>query len=169
LNRVRVGENIPLMKRRWVVVLALLALVVIPATVWALSSGRYDGKLDRQRAKFRTDSITTSSTTWQDVPVLSVNICSLNEVSATLSVNLSGARAGFRIVGEQGNVAEPGAIAFIPSGGVESFSYTFVTSTGTFEADDRHTLTVQWRSSTGAPVTLGRGDLNVLYQRGSFC
>jgi hypothetical protein len=157
------------MKRRWVVVLALLALVAIPATVWALASGRYDGKLDRQRAKFRTAAITTSSTSWQDVRVLGVNICSLNEVSATLSVTLSGSKARFRVVGEQGNVAKPGRAEFTPSGTGESFSYTFVTSTGTFEGDDRHTLKVQWRSDAGAPVTLERGDLNVLYQRGSRC
>lgn len=157
------------MKRTWVAVLILLAVVAIPAAVWALTSGTYAGKLDRQRAKFRMDAITTSSTAWQNVPVLHVNICSRNEVSATLSVTLSGTRARFRIVGEQGNVIKPGRAEFAPSAGGESFSYTFVTSTGTFEADDRHTLTVQWRSVAGAPVTLEAGDLNVLYQRGSFC
>ena len=59
---------------------------------------------------------------------------------------------------------------FAPTGGtVDSFSYTFVTSLGTFEGDDRHTLRVQWRSVSGASVTLRRADLNVVYERGSLC
>ena len=79
-----------------------------------------------------------------------------------------GCHARFRILGEQGNVIQPGAAEFAPSG-IESFSYTFVTSVGTFEADDRHSLQVQWRSTTGAAVTLRRGALNVLYERGLSC
>jgi hypothetical protein len=156
-------------QRKWVVLLVLLAVVAVPVAVWAaVTTGRYDGNVDRQRAKFRKASITTSSTAWHNVPVLSVTICAINEVSATLSANLSGARARFRVVGEQGNVIQPGPAEFAPSG-VESFSYTYVTSVGTFEADDRHSLQVQWRSPTGAAVTMTRGDLNVLYERGSLC
>jgi hypothetical protein len=157
------------MRRKWLVLLALLVAVAVPVGVWAaVTSGRYDGNLDRQRAKFRKTTITTSGTAWHNVPVLVVNICAINEISATLSVNLTGSRARFRIVGEQGNVIQPGAAEFAPNG-VESFSYTFVTSVGTFEADDRHTLQVQWRSVTGAAVSLRRGELNVLYERGSLC
>jgi hypothetical protein len=157
------------MRRKWVVLLVLLAAVAVPVAVWAaITSGRYDGNLDRQRAKFRKTTITTSSTVWHSVPVLNVTICAINEVSVTLSVNLTGGRARFRVVGEQGNVIQPGAAEFAPTG-VESFSYTFVTSVGTFEADDRHSLQVQWRSLTGAAVSMRRGEINVLYERGALC
>ncbi|HEY3069688.1 MAG TPA: hypothetical protein VGJ34_05175 [Gaiellaceae bacterium] len=159
------------MRRKWVVLLALAAAIAVPVAVWAavaVTSGVYSGNLDAQRAKFRNTAITTTSTTWHNLSPLSVGICAINEVSATLSVNLSGGRARFRILGEQGNVIQPGPAEFAPSG-IESFSYTFVTSVGTFEADDKHTLQVQWRSTTGAAVSLRRADLNVLYERGSLC
>jgi hypothetical protein len=157
-------------RRSWVVFLVLVTAVAIPVAVWAAVANRYDGNLDRQRARYRTTSLTTSSTAWHSVPMLSVTICAINEVSATVSVNLSGARARFRVVGEQGNVIKPGPADFAPRGtATESFSYTFVTSVGTFEADDRHSLTVQWRSPTGAAVTLTRGDFNVLYELGTLC
>jgi hypothetical protein len=161
------------MRRRWIVAfaLAVVAAIVAPLAVWALvNSGAYNGNVDRQRAKWRSSSLTTSSIGWANVPVLSVNICAINEVSATLSANVTGGRVRFRVVGEQGNVIKPGIAEFAPTGGaVDSFSYTFVTSVGTFEADDRHTLRVQWRSVSGASVTLRRADLNVLYERGSLC
>ena len=44
-----------------------------------------------------------------------------------------------------------GAARFTP-GGVDS-SYTFVNTTGPSEANDNHSLEVQWRSE-GTPVTL---------------
>jgi hypothetical protein len=160
------------MRRRWIVAFALAigAAIIAPLAVWALiPSGTYNGNLDRQQAKWRATALTTTSVGWANVPVLSVNICAINEVSATLSVNVSGGRVRFRMVGEQGNVIKPGMAEFAPTGTVDSFSYTFVTSVGTFEADDRHTLRVQWRSVSGASVTLRRADLNVLYERGSLC
>jgi hypothetical protein len=157
------------MRRKWVILLVLAAAVVVPVAVWAaVTSGTYAGNLDAQRAKFRATAITTTSTTWHNVPGLSVAFCAINEVSATLSVNLSGGRARFRILGEQGNVIQPGPAEFAPTG-IQSFSYTFVTSVGTFEADDKHSLVVQWRSTTGAAISLRRADLNVLYERGSLC
>jgi len=156
------------MRRKWVVLLVVITAVAIPVAVWAAVANRYDGNVDRQRARYRTTSLTTSSAAWHSIPMFNVTICAINEVSATISVNLTGARARFRVVGEQGNVIRPGPAEFAPRG-TESFSYTFVTSVGTFEADDRHSLTVQWRSPTGSPVTLTRGDFNVLYELGSLC
>jgi hypothetical protein len=153
------------MSRKWVVLLALVAAVTLPVAVWAAVTGRYNGNADRQRAKFRTEALITSSTAWHDVPVLGVTICSINEVSATLSVTLSGARARFRVLRGGGTVIRPGPAEFAPNG-VESFSYTFVTNTGPFGGDDHHSLKVQWRSPTGARATMRSGDLNVLYELG---
>jgi hypothetical protein len=153
------------MPRKWVVLLALVAAVMVPVAVWAAVTGQYNGNVDRQRAKFRIAALTTSSTSWHDVPVLNVTICSFNEMSATLSVTLIGARARFRMLGEAGNVIKPGPAEFAPNG-VESFSFTFVTSASGSGDDDHHSLKVQWRSPTGAPVTMRRGDLNVFYELG---
>jgi hypothetical protein len=36
-----------------------------------------------------------------------------------------------------------------------------------FEADDTHRFDIQWQSQTGAPVTLRRGALNLLFERGT--
>jgi hypothetical protein len=153
------------MSRKWVVLLALVAAVTVPVAVWAAVTGRYDGNVDRQRAKFRTDAVTTSSTAWHNVPELGVTICSINEVSATVSVTLSGARARFRVLREGSTVIRPGPAEFAPNG-VESFSFTFVTNTGPIGGDDHHALQVQWRSPTGAQATMRSGDLNVLYELG---
>lgn len=150
-------------------VVVLLAVVIPVAVVLAQpTTGRYDGALDKQRGKFRISAVATTSTAWTNVPTFKMGICSIGEVSATLSVTVSGAPVRFRILGEQGNVIEPGPARFVPNGS-ESFSYTFITSTGTFEADDKHALQVQWQSATGGTVTLSRGDLNVLYGKGTLC
>jgi hypothetical protein len=59
-----------------------------------------------------------------------------------------------------------GSARFVPDGS-DSFSYTFVAGTAPFEDDDTHAFTAQWRSPTGRPVTLTRGDLNLLFQQGT--
>jgi len=50
---------------------------------------------------------------------------------------------------------------------VESFGFAFVQSVHPFEADDTNRFDVQWRSATGAPVTLRQGMLNVLFEDGT--
>jgi hypothetical protein len=91
----------------------------------------------------------------------------LNQVTATASVTVRGAPVLLRLV--IGGVPEapmrPGAARFVPDG-IESFSFTWVGRTAPFEADDTHRFNVQWRSPTGQPVTLERGVLSLLFQRG---
>jgi hypothetical protein len=60
----------------------------------------------------------------------------------------------------------PDSARFDPQG-VESFGFAFVQSVHPFEADDTHRFDVQWRSATGAPVTLRQGMLNVLFEDGT--
>jgi hypothetical protein len=145
-------------------VAAVVALAV-PVLVFALT-GRLSSRLDRQVAKFRTTAVTTSSAQWHAVPGLSARICSKGEVSANVSVNVRGAPVAFRVLQDGGPVMRPGPARFVPSG-TESFSYTFVNSTGTFEANDHHFFEVQWRSPSGAAATIRRGDVNLLFQRGT--
>jgi hypothetical protein len=61
---------------------------------------------------------------------------------------------------------KPTSSRFVPQG-AESFAYTFVGRTGPFNADDTHRFNVQWRSPTGAQVTMHQGAINLLFQRGT--
>jgi hypothetical protein len=155
-------------RRRILIVMVVAAvLVAVPVAVIAVT-GSGAGRADRQRFAFRTGTITTSSTSWTDIPGLSGSVCGVRAISATVSVNLSGGSALFRVQVDSGAIFAPGAARFTPPGtGVESFSYTFVNSLGTFEGSDGHFISVQWRSATGAPVSMGRGALNLIFQAGT--
>ena len=144
----------------------LAALAAVPAVVLA-ASGVFGGSLDRQSARWTTTSATTSSTKFRNVPRLALTRCTLNQVTADVSVTVSGGPVQFRAIidGVPEAPMKPGVARFVPDG-VESFSYTFVGRTAAFEADDTHSFNVQWRSPTGATVTLKRGVLNLLFQRG---
>jgi hypothetical protein len=145
-----------------VVVLAAAPLAVLAAT------GVFAGELDRQRARWTTTSATTSSTAWRNVPNLAITRCTLNQVTAMLSVTVRGAPVRFRVIidGVPEAPMKPSFARFAPNG-TESFAYTFVGNTGPFEADDTHSFNVQWRSPSGAPVRLHQGALNLLYQQGT--
>lgn len=145
----------------------LVLLAAVPAAVFAVS-GVFGSALDRQAARWTTTSATTSSTTWRNVPRLSLTRCTVNQVTATVSVTVRGAPVLLRVVIDAVPEApmRPGSARFVPEG-TESFSYSFVGRTAPFEADDTHRFNVQWRSPTGAPVTLRRGVLNLLFQRGT--
>ena len=144
-----------------VVVLAALPVVVLAAT------GVFGGALERQSARWTTTSVTTSSTTWRNVPRLGLTRCTLNQVTAMVSLTLRGAPVHLRVIidGVPEAPMRPGTARFVPNG-IESFSFTWVGRTAPFEADDTHRFNVQWRSPTGQPVTLVRGALNLLFQRG---
>jgi hypothetical protein len=145
-----------------VAVMAAVPLAVLAAT------GSFGGQLDRQRARWTTTSATTSSTAWRNVPNLAITRCTLNQVTAMLSVTVRGAPVRFRVIidGVPEAPMRPFSARFVPTG-TESFAYTFVGNTGPFEADDTHRFNVQWRSPSGAPVTLQQGALNLLFQQGT--
>lgn len=132
-------------------------------------TGVVAGYADYQVGAFRSeDLLSTSSTAWQDVPGLSLDlgvlgICVMNEVSTTVSVGLLGAPAGFRVQIDDARLQAPGEIRFDPSGGNPSFNYTFADDVG--NNPDQHDFDLQWRSPTGRRVTLVRGSLNGLFQR----
>jgi hypothetical protein len=153
--------------RKLLVITGVVLLAGVPAAVLA-ASGVFGSALDRQASKWTTTPTTTSSTDWRNVPRLSLTRCTLHQVTAMVSVTVSGAPVQFRVVidGVPEAPMRPGAARFTPDG-TESFSYNFVARTAPFEADDTHSFAVQWRSPTGADVTLLRGVLNLLYQRGT--
>lgn len=155
------------MRKILIVILAAAVVLGVPAVVLAASGGT-NSSLDLQRSKFTTTTATTSSRTFQPIPGLSgLNICALNQVTATLSVELNGAPAGFQIRIDGAGTMQPGAVRLVPAGPHDSFSFTFVNSVAPFEANDNHSFDVEWRSPTGSATTLERGTFNLQYQRGT--
>jgi hypothetical protein len=155
------------MRKGLVVTGALAVLVAIPAAVIA-AGGVFGSALDRQASRWTTTEASTSSTSWRNVPRMSLTRCTRNQVTAMVNVTVSGAPVLFRVIVDAVPEApmRPGAARFVPDG-TESFSYDFVGRTAPFEADDTHSFTVQWRSPTGERVTLRRGVLNLLFQNGA--
>jgi hypothetical protein len=155
------------MRKILIVILAAAVVLGVPAVVLAASGGT-NSSLDLQRSKFTTTTATTSSRTFQPIPGLSgLNICALNQVTATLSVELNGAPAGFQIRIDAAGTMQPGAVRLVPAGPHDSFSFSFVNSVAPFEANDNHSFDVEWRSPTGSATTLERGTFNLQYQRGT--
>jgi hypothetical protein len=148
-------------------VTAVASAVGVPAAVLAASGGA-SSALDLQASKFTTTTQTTSSTAFRAVSGLSgLTICALHQVTATLSVQLSGAPAGFQIRQDGGPIIAPGAVRFVPAGPHDSFSFTFLANVSPFEANDHHSFAVEWRSPTGKPTTLGGSTFNLQYQEGT--
>ncbi len=155
------------MRKVLIVGLALAFIVGVPTAVMA-ASGVFSSSLDLQASKWSTTTATTSSTTFKTIPALSgLNICALNQVTATLSVELNGAPAGFQIRVDGDGLIQPGTVRFDPAGPHDSFSFTFVMSASPFENNDHHAFNVEWRSPTGRTTTLDRGTLILQYEHGT--
>lgn len=156
-----------MLRARTTLVLALCLVLAAPLAALALTL-RNGTPVDHQRAVVKSRASTTSSTGWTPVPGLaSTLICAKGTVSATLSVNLVGAPAQFRLHIDGGGLMEPELAHFDPTGGTRSFSSTFAARVGTWEGSDGHSFDLEWRSPSGAPVTLKRGDLVLLFGVGS--
>jgi hypothetical protein len=164
--------------RKPLVVLGLVAAVAVavPLALAAVPS-RADGQLDRQRAAWQTDSVSTSSSEWRTIRRFSFvasaaanrTLCAKHQLSVSLSVDLHGAPVRFRVLMDGGPTLAPGPARFVPTADSRTYGATFVGSAGTFEGSDRHALEVQWRSPSGHAVTLDGGVANVLYERGASC
>jgi hypothetical protein len=104
------------------------------------------------------------------VPGLALTRCTLNQVTLMLSVTVEGGPVRFRAIIDDVPEApmKPTVAQFRPQG-TESFAYTFVGNTGPFEANDNHLFNVQWRSPSGAQVTMHQGAINLLFQAGTQC
>jgi hypothetical protein len=154
--------------RRFLVLGGVAAVAAaIPLAVLA-ATGSFSGRLDGQTARWTTTDVTTSSRSWRNVPGLARTVCTLDQVTATVSAQVGGGPVRFRVIidGVPEAPMKPGSARFVPNG-VESFSYTFVGNTAPFEADDTHRFNVQWRSPRGVPVRLENGALNLLFEDGT--
>jgi hypothetical protein len=153
--------------RKMLIVVSALALVLGVSTTVLAAIGSNSSSLDLQASKFTTTTQKTSSTTFQAVGGLGLTICALHQVTATLSVELSGAPASFRIRQDGGPIVTPGAIRFVPAGPHDSFSFTFLANAAPFEANDHHGFGVEWRSASGKSTTLERATFNLQYEEGT--
>ncbi len=157
------------MKKLLIVTGAIALVLAVSAQMVIAFSNDESGLLDRQSAIFRTSSASTTDTAFHDLTGMGVNLCALNEVSATLSVKLSGAPAAFQIRVDGGGTMIPGAARFVPAGTEDSGSFTFVANAQPFEANDHHFYQVEWRSVTGGATNVLRAVLNLQYQDGTAC
>ncbi len=155
--------------RRILVFIGVGAIAVAAPLAVLAVTGTFNGAAERQSARWTTSSaVSTSSTTWRNVPGLVLTRCALNQVTLMLSVNVEGAPVRFRVKIDDAATMKPTSARFVPHG-TESFAYTFVGNTGPFEANDNHLFNVQWRSPSGAQVTMPQGAINLLFQRGTQC
>jgi len=155
-------------RRRLFLLLGVLLIVVAAPLAVIAANHNFNGAAERQSAKWTTNGGTVSGRSWHDVPGLGMTKCTLNEVSETATLTVSGGPVRFRVVtdGVPEAPMKPGILRFVPNG-KESVTYTFVGNTAPFEADDDHRFDLQWQSPTGATITLHAGAVNLVFQRGT--
>ena len=153
------------MRRVGVVAVISAVLIAVPFVVLAARQSMFS-RVDHQKGVVRSGRASTSSTTWRNAPDLRLKVCSKNEVSATLSVTLTGAPVQFRILADDTPAVSPTRVFFDPTRRQRSFSFTFLTSSSTCEGSDAPSFKAQWRSPTGGRATLHGGTLNLVYERG---
>ncbi len=95
------------------------------------------------------------------------HVCAYGEVTVTVSIELNGAPAGFRVRIDRSQIMEPGAVRFVPAGANDSFSFTFAQDLRPLDGLDQHVLQLQWRSPCGIATSLERATIVIRYQSGS--
>ena len=148
--------------------IVVLSLTVIVAGGVALAAARghrtHANCLD---TVWRTNAASTSSTSFVKLPGLTDSPASIFPMTVTVSAQLSGAPVEFRVrstnVGSQTTFARPGRVRFVPTAGGDAFSFQWI-DPGDTAAVHMHDLVLQWRSPSGQPVTLDRGDMSVSYE-----
>jgi hypothetical protein len=153
--------------RRAVIVLSTAMVAV--GGVWAARAATNGGTTPAKciDTVWRTDPVSTSSTTFTDVPGMNDGPAAVFPIVVNASAVISGAPVEFRLhstnVGEQTEISKPGRATFVPDGGgPDSFSFQWIEknqSAGTHV----NQLQLQWRSPSGNQVTMLRGDLAVSY------
>lgn len=129
------------------------------AYMWRGSIGSADSTSDNSWARFAMVPPGLA----HHVPQV-VTIATAGPVTATLSVNVDGAPAAFRVV-EDGHALWPGAAHFAGRAGDTSRSFTFVSDPTT--KTGCHHLQVEWRSPSGQAVTATNAALIIEYNRPS--
>src|SRR5262245_8825844 len=151
------------------VAIVLSAAVVAVGGVWAARAATNGGTTPARciDTVWRTDPVSTTSTTFTDVPGMSDGPSSVFPIVVNASAVVSGAPVDFRLrstnVGEQTETSKPGRASFVPvGGGPDSFSFQWIEKNQS-AAVHVNQLQLQWRSPSGNQVTMLRGDLAVTY------
>jgi hypothetical protein len=157
-------------RQRWLLLIGFTTALVLLAAVGVRATlDQYrDRPLDRQNLGLIRTS-TTDFTRWTVVPGWGFSdgarISARGGLAATLSVTVSGAPVRFRIAIEDVEkdfriiYMKPASLVFDPGAGTGSFSYTFVKDL----SRGPYTVNIEWRSPTGAPVTLLAGSVVLQY------
>lgn len=138
---------------------ALLAGIVTGYVLAAAEGGgRWEGKPNRDAILVRSQSATTDSVEFENIPGLSgATLKNRGAFSISFSGEFSGGPVEVRIPG-----AKPGAVAFRRTGAEpDSSSFTFVDNAGS-EATCS-TVDLEWRSLDGTPVSLEKGSVVISY------
>jgi hypothetical protein len=153
------------MRKVLVLVLSLALVVGVPVAVLAAMGGG-GGALDRQAFSSHVGRVVTTSKAFHGV-MPSVSICATQAVSGTVSVELSGAKAAFRVLVDGSPGLAPTSVGFNPLRHTTSFSFNFVGTVSAVSGSDSHVFAVQWRSPTGKRASLIKGVFNLQYQAGT--
>jgi hypothetical protein len=152
--------------RKAMIVLGVVALV--GGTSWAVMAATGSGRtpVNCMDTVWSTSPASTSSTQWAVVPGFQRAPFAALPVAINVSALVSGPPVEFRIlstnIGGQTLVSKPGPTRFVPgSVGANSFAYQWV-DLGTAAPHALH-LRLQWRSPSGNPVHMLRGDMSILY------
>ena len=155
------------MLRRPFAIAAVVVLVAGAGVAYAAAGG-HPTRVNCMDTAWRTNTVSTSSTSFTPVPGLADSPASIYPMAVTVSAQLTGAPVEFRLratnVGDQTTTSRPGRVRFVPDGGgADAFTFQWIEPNGTaaVHVDD---LQLEWRSPTGQPVTMDRGDLSVLYE-----
>lgn len=102
------------MRKMLIASLVLAFVAGLPTAVLAASGGiqsfgGFGSSLDLQASKWTTTAATTSNATFRPIPsLIGLKIWALNQVTAALSVELSGAPASFQIHVDGRPIMQPG-------------------------------------------------------------
>jgi hypothetical protein len=151
--------------RRLLVLVVAVALVGGAAWVAVAGTSRGRTPVNCMDTVWRTTPVSTSSRDFVAVPGFTDDPSAIYPISINVSALVSGARVEFRVlstnVGAQTHASKPGLARFDPIGS-SSFAYQWVEPNGS-AAVHVNSLELQWRSPSGNPVDLLRGDMAVQY------
>jgi hypothetical protein len=151
--------------RRFFVLITAVALVGGIALVAVAGTGRGQTSVNCMDSVWSSTPTSTSSVNFVTVPGFTDDPAAIDPISINVSALVSGADVEFRVlstnVGAQTHASRPGVTRFVPNGS-SSFAYQWVEPNGS-AAVHVNSLELQWRSPSGDPVNLHRGDMVVQY------
>lgn len=143
------------------------AVTLVGGAAWVAVAGTSRGQspVNCMDTVWSTTAVSTSSMDFVAVPGFTDDPSAIYPISIDVSALVSGADVEFRVlstnVGVQTHASRPGVTRFVPNGS-SSFAYQWVEPNGS-AAVHVNSLQLQWRSPSGSPVNLRRGDMVVQY------